>query len=109
MTDECVRVVVRCRPMNGREKNLNCKKIIQVEKPLLQIGIAKPGPGGKQEANNTDYEAKRFTFDNVYDDDSTQREVYDETAFSLVQSVLEGYNGNTNTQTFHLCISFLTL
>lgn len=36
---------------------------------------------------------KSFTYDAVYDWNSTQREVYDESAFPLVESVLEGYNG----------------
>ena len=34
-----------------------------------------------------------FTYDAVYDADSTQRRVYDEGGFGLVESVLEGYNG----------------
>jgi hypothetical protein len=38
-------------------------------------------------------EPKTFTYDNVYDDDSLQKDVYDETAFPLVNSVMEGYNG----------------
>ena len=39
-------------------------------------------------------EAERaFTFDAVYDQDSTQRSVYDEGAFPLVESVMFGYNG----------------
>lgn len=33
-----------------------------------------------------------FTFDSVYDTDSLQQSVYDETAFPLVESMLEGYN-----------------
>lgn len=33
-----------------------------------------------------------FTFDSVYDTDSLQQNVYDETAFPLVESMLEGYN-----------------
>jgi uncharacterized protein YabN with tetrapyrrole methylase and pyrophosphatase domain len=36
---------------------------------------------------------KTFTFDNVYDQDSKQQDVYDECAFPLVESVLKGYNG----------------
>lgn len=36
---------------------------------------------------------KSFTFDHVYGDTSTQQQVYDDCAFSLVESVLEGYNG----------------
>ncbi len=37
--------------------------------------------------------AKAFTYDSVYDWTSTQRQVYDETAFPLVESVIEGFNG----------------
>jgi kinesin family protein 3/17 len=36
---------------------------------------------------------KNFTYDAVYDWNSTQRAVYDQSAFPLVESVLEGYNG----------------
>jgi hypothetical protein len=36
---------------------------------------------------------KTFSFDAVYDAESTQRAVYDETAFPLVEAVLSGYNG----------------
>lgn len=36
---------------------------------------------------------RTFTFDVVYGEDSTQQQVYDECGFSLVESVLEGYNG----------------
>lgn len=44
--------------------------------------------------NNPSEEAPRtFTFDSVYGDDSKQQEVYDAAGFTLVESVLEGYNG----------------
>lgn len=36
---------------------------------------------------------KTFAFDSVYDIDSMQQAVYDESGFPLVESVLEGYNG----------------
>jgi len=38
-------------------------------------------------------EEKIFAYDSVYGVDSTQRQVYDETAFPLVESVLGGFNG----------------
>lgn len=43
-------------------------------------------------ANNGDVD-KNFSYDAVYGADSTQRQVYDETAFPLVESVIQGYNG----------------
>ena len=36
---------------------------------------------------------KSFAYDAVYGEESQQQTVYDESAFSLVESVLEGYNG----------------
>ena len=38
-------------------------------------------------------QTRAFTFDSVYGQDSTQRQVYDEGAFGLVESVMSGYNG----------------
>ena len=38
-------------------------------------------------------EEKIFAYDSVYGVDSTQQQVYDETAFPLVESVIGGYNG----------------
>jgi hypothetical protein len=61
-----------------------CKKIVEMDYKLSQVIIKKP-PDNK--------EVKNFTFDMVYDDDSNQQQVYDDSAFSLVESVLEGYNG----------------
>ena len=37
--------------------------------------------------------SKQFTYDQVFDVDSEQSQVYDECAFGLVESVLKGYNG----------------
>lgn len=46
---------------------------------------------------DSDDPARVFTYDAVYGPKSTQQQVYDETAFSLVESVLEGYNGKFST------------
>jgi len=40
-----------------------------------------------------DDNGRKFTYDFVYGVESTQKQVYDEAAFGLVESVLEGYNG----------------
>ena len=82
---ENVKVVVRCRPLNSREKAAGWFKNMACDKDLHQISLFK-------EADKKDL-PKQYTFDSVYDDDSTQEEVYDESAFPIVESVLEGYNG----------------
>ena len=58
--------------------------MLKVDKSSNQIEILKP---------NTSEPAKQFAFDSVYDIDSTQHAVYDESAFPLVEQVLAGYNG----------------
>jgi len=55
-----------------------------VDKQDNQVTITKPD----EEMN-----VKTFAFDAVYDTDSLQQVVYDESAFPLVESVIEGYNG----------------
>lgn len=64
---------------------MNCKKIVVVHRDLFQIQLVKPEEGPDA--------TKSFTFDSVFDDDSTQDGVYQDTAFPLVHSVMEGYNG----------------
>lgn len=72
-----------------------CLKIVEVDYKLNQIIIKKPDTR----------EMKNFTFDAVYDDDSTQQQVYDDSAFSLVESVLEGYNGKSRVIVRdHICV-----
>ena len=36
---------------------------------------------------------KRFTFDSVYPDNSWQCDIFDETAYPIIENILEGYNG----------------
>ena len=83
--DECVKVMVRCRPMNEKEKGNGSQNVIEVDKSVNQIIITGEQKGGEQE--------RAFTYDSVYGPESTQREVYDEGAFGLVESVMAGYNG----------------
>ena len=47
---------------------------------------------------------RKFTYDYVYGQQSTQQQVYDEAAFQLVESVLEGYNGKKYFFTFQLIL-----
>lgn len=38
-------------------------------------------------------DSKQFTFDRAYDDKSTQIQVFQDTAQSIIDSVFEGFNG----------------
>lgn len=87
MGDEAVKVVVRCRPMNSKETAEGRKPVVDVNSSANMVTIINP------DANAISADPKSFTFDAVYDSESTQRAVYDETAYPLVDSVLSGYNG----------------
>ncbi|KAM6319179.1 kinesin-like protein KIF3B isoform 1-T2 [Podargus strigoides] len=85
-SSESVRVVVRCRPMNSKEKTASYEKVVNVDVKLGQVSVKNP--------RGTSHELpKTFTFDAVYDWNSKQVELYDETFRPLVDSVLQGFNG----------------
>ncbi|WIA12242.1 hypothetical protein OEZ85_012308 [Tetradesmus obliquus] len=83
---ECVRVVVRCRPLNEREKADGRTRIVDMDRKSGQVVLR------NSKADATD-PPKSFTFDSVFDWESTQKEVYESTAAGIVNSTLEGYNG----------------
>ncbi|XP_026879904.2 kinesin-like protein KIF17 isoform X2 [Electrophorus electricus] len=85
MASESVRVVVRCRPLNDREKALNCKMVVSVDTSRCQCFIQKPG--------TTEEPPKQFTFDGTYFISHHTEEMYNEIAYPLVEGVTEGYNG----------------
>ena len=84
---ETVRVVVRSRPFSKKEIADGRRCIVAVDAAAQSVSLHNPASEGAKG------EAKGFTFDAVYGEDSTQRAVYDETAYPLVESVLKGYNG----------------
>ena len=83
MPSESVKVVVRMRPMNSSELSRGNQKIIEMDLKNSQATITNP----KSESPKT------FAYDAVYDDSCSQQFIYDETAFPLVESVIQGYNG----------------
>ena len=82
MPTETVRVVVRSRPLNNSELARGNINILQFDRELHQVAILEPKTGLY----------KSFAYDSVYDDASSQQELYDESAFPLVESALQGYN-----------------
>ena len=98
---ECVRVVVRCRPLNARERADGRQAIVAVDTAARTVSLRQPPSGGAVDADGGDGSTaaggaappKTFTFDAAFGADSTQREVYDNAAAAVVGSVLAGYNG----------------
>ncbi|XP_053545822.1 kinesin-like protein KIF17 [Bombina bombina] len=85
MASESVKVVVRCRPMNDREKEMNCQAVVTIDSSRGQCFIRKP-----VEDEET---PKQFTFDGAYYVNHCTEQIYNEIAYPLVEGVTEGYNG----------------
>jgi len=85
MVAEAVKVIVRCRPMNSREKDLKSKPCVFMEQKMSQCSTVNVKDPAAQ--------PKTFTFDGTYYTDSTTEQIYNEIAYPLVEGVLEGYNG----------------
>nr|XP_029135067.1 kinesin-like protein KIF17 [Labrus bergylta] len=85
MGSESVKVVVRCRPLNDREKALCSNMVLSMDLHRCQCFIEKPGV--------VDEPPKQFTFDGTYFMDQTTEQMYNEIAYPLVEGVTEGYNG----------------
>ena len=82
--NECITVVVRCRPMNRKEHDENRKSIIEVDPENRQVGIRNPDLANEP--------PKYFTFDATYDEKTQQKFFYEESCFNVIESTLEGFN-----------------
>ncbi|RKP00389.1 hypothetical protein CXG81DRAFT_13292, partial [Caulochytrium protostelioides] len=81
---ENIQVVVRCRPINDRERAEGADAVIvDVNEADGSVRVAPPNGG----------EPVPFTFDAAFGPDSDQHAVYERTARGIVASVLEGFNG----------------
>jgi len=81
---ESIRVVVRFRPINSREKKENAKVCVKViQNCLVQIDH----PDKVKHSRPIE-----FPFDTVWDWTATQPEVFDRAAAHLVDQIFEGFN-----------------
>ncbi|XP_059050218.1 kinesin-like protein Klp68D [Achroia grisella] len=112
--NECVKVVVRCRPLSEREKkegydevskrraemkwferlSSNTKSIVPDKKFDGPLQVVKMWPErGTVQVYNPKGEDKMFTYDAAYDAAADTQTLYDEMLRPLVASVLDGFNG----------------
>ena len=83
---ECVQVMVRCRPLNSKERDDNRTPIVAMDNEKGQIMLKNPRAAGAEEM-------KQFTFDAVFDVTSSQEQVFAAVAQPIIDSTLNGYNG----------------
>lgn len=76
---ENIKVIVRCRPLNEREKALKCKNIVKIDSKVCSCSITNPDPA------ETKSKPKVFSFDGAYGVESTTENIYSDLVFSLVE------------------------
>lgn len=77
-------MVCRFRPLNEKEKALgalHCHELL--DDKTLSI----------KDKDQKDKEPLKFTFDKIFDVNTNQSEVYSYAAASIIDSVIEGFNG----------------
>eukprot|EP00397_Hematodinium_sp_SG-2012_P013103 GEMP01013296.1.p1 GENE.GEMP01013296.1~~GEMP01013296.1.p1 ORF type:complete len:730 (+),score=153.45 GEMP01013296.1:191-2380(+) len=82
---ECVKVCLRCRPLSEGEVADGRKRVVIMDKKNGTVFVKRPSADG--------VEGKDFTFDAVYDQDTTNSELYETSGYIIVESVVDGYNG----------------
>lgn len=86
-----VQVVVRCRPLNLKEKHApSCVQCVPAKKEVL---VAQKIVSGKELT-------KTFTFDSVYAPNSGQSQIFRSTVQPIIEEVLAGYNVCINYNNF---------
>ena len=80
---ECIRVIIRCRPLSEQEMKDQREVAIKMNKKSGEVLVQKPGEDIP----------KVFTFDSVYDWNSEQENIFTETAYPIIDNVMQGYNG----------------
>jgi len=76
-----VRVAVRARPLNARERSLDCTECVEMVNPTTTV--IKDSKGAPKE----------FVFDYSYWHDVPQQKVYDDLAKPIVEAAIDGFNG----------------
>ncbi|KAI9031201.1 P-loop containing nucleoside triphosphate hydrolase protein [Hyaloraphidium curvatum] len=92
---ECVKVAVRCRPLSDREPppgDPPVRGAVLCDPAAATVTVLSPAPP-KASASGAAEAPKLFTFDAVFGAASTQSELYDSCARSIVDGVLDGFNG----------------
>lgn len=79
-----MKVIVRCRPFLSSEIRLGEKSCLTIDKDTNQVSLLR-------DRHTKEY--KSFRFDGVFDEYSSQQDVYSEAAFTVVEKAFTGYNG----------------
>ncbi|XP_022056767.2 kinesin-like protein KIF18A isoform X2 [Acanthochromis polyacanthus] len=95
-----VKVVVRVRPTNDTEKRENCRNVVQVVDNHMLIFDPKEQDMscfGSQRVRNRNINKRankdlKFVFDHVFDENSTQVDIFENTTKGVLDGVMNGFN-----------------
>ncbi|XP_041839250.1 kinesin-like protein KIF18A [Melanotaenia boesemani] len=95
-----VKVVIRVRPTNDREKQENCRNVVQVVDSHMLIFDPKEEDMscfGSQRARNRNINKRankdlKFVFDHVFNENSTQVDIFESTTKGVLDGVMNGFN-----------------
>ncbi|XP_043956708.1 kinesin-like protein KIF18A [Gambusia affinis] len=95
-----VKVVVRVRPINDSEKRENCRNVVQVVDNHMLIFDPKEEDMscfGSQRMRNRNINKRankdlKFVFDHVFDENSTQLDIFENTTKGIVDGLMNGFN-----------------
>lgn len=88
-----IKVVVRTRPLNTREKNRGASNLIEV-KDQHQMVLSPPNSDDQRETNARATKKKYmpFSFDRAYDENTEQRELFEYVGLELLEHSFNGFN-----------------
>lgn len=100
-----VKVVVRVRPTNDSEKRENCRNVVQVVDSHMLIFDPKEEDMscfGSQRLRNRNINKKankdlKFVFDQVFDENSTQMDIFENTTKGVLDGLMNGFNCTGNS------------
>lgn len=105
-SDVCshVKVVVRVRPANDREKCDSCRNVVQVVDNHMLIFDPKEEDipcFGSQRVRNRNVNKRankdlKFFFDHVFDENSTQVDIFESTTKGVLDGLMNGFNCSGN-------------
>ncbi|XP_030582296.1 kinesin-like protein KIF18A [Archocentrus centrarchus] len=95
-----VKVVVRVRPTNESEKRENCRNVVQVvDKHMLIFDPKEEDLScfGSQRVRNRNINKRankdlKFVFDQVFDENATQVDIFENTTKGVLDGVMNGFN-----------------
>uniref|UniRef100_A0A670Y5G2 Kinesin-like protein n=1 Tax=Pseudonaja textilis TaxID=8673 RepID=A0A670Y5G2_PSETE len=95
-----IKVVIRVRPENPKERNGNFQKVVQVvDKHILvfdpkveEVSFFHGKKLPNRDITKRQNKDLKFVFDAIFDEHSTQREIFEDTTKTFLDGFLNGYN-----------------